>query len=145
MRVLTALASTLNMLIAMRRSDIVHKKPGTIDSLKHPKIVWVEMIQHPFGSNTISNKIFAQQEKFNYIFKNTAKDAKHYTLTIDICQPKSTNFDIKGNLSNVGKAAFWREFIYYFRKFDRGEISLHPTSVLHKDCKTSSSLSHTHH
>ena len=123
------LFADMELLVKTRSHDLLYKKPGAIDNMKHPKILWIEMLQHPLGNDSHANKIYAQQEKFNYILNNIACNAKHFTLSLDLCQPRSKNFDMSGNISMQGKCAFWNEFNYYFKKFDRGELSLHPTTI----------------
>ena len=115
------LVAEIDKSIKRRRHNILMKRPGTIDCVYHPKVIWLEMLHHQYSMQEYLNKIFAQAEKFNYILNNIAKQAKHFTLKIVSCPINSGFYDLVGNLSSSGKHSYWKEFDYLFKCFDRGE------------------------
>ena len=135
------LFSNIAGIFCHRKEQLLSKKPEGIGNSKHPKIIWVSMINRPRTDNSTKNKLLSQREKYNYITDELAAEMGFYIMNIEACH-HNCYFDHQGDLNSLGKEAFWKELDYIFKKHDNDddEFNLTPLAAL----KRGHQHQHTH-
>ena len=112
-----------------RRDALKAKSLGAAG--KYPKIIWIKMLPRPYvKSHPIKffNNTISLRQKYNEIIETTALSMQQvFIMEIEKKFTEQTNnFDQLARLTFQGKKAFWQNFDYQFKRFDRGEIQLPP-------------------
>ena len=111
-------------LIDRRIQELKERKIGAVPPDGLPKVIWIRMLKHPFQETVMNSR-----SKFNSILEERILDGKEdrhkiMSITIPFCE-----FDRRGNLTETGKAEFWREVGQAIKKFDIGDILLKPRKI----------------
>ena len=126
--VLQWLAKNIEKTLELRKEDLQWKRAGSLLTSTELRLVWLKMVQRPFIKNPHPDKLFIlkQQKKFNELLEKIMLKFLHSHI-LEICFPdESTLFEASGNLSSSGVNLYWSELHKTMKKFDRGEINLHP-------------------
>ena len=107
-------------LFRKRRDQILSKKPGAISHSKHPKIIWVSMINHPRPTSAVKVNLLSQRDKFNFITDELAAEFGFYIMDIHACK-HNCYFDRQSELNSLGKEAYWKDLNYIFKRFDAND------------------------
>ena len=112
-----------NQAIEVRKDDITGKWLGVLLTLSEPRLIWVQMVKHPFVPNS---KVFALAKKFNTILEETiAGDCRSHILKPHVVLDDN-NFDRNGNLSPEGLVTYWKIIDATMKDFNSGETKLQP-------------------
>ena len=107
----------------IRKQELFDKRPGAVG--KDPKVIWLKMIDRPhFPRQNPHFKVLSLRAKLNEIFEQIVQEKKNnYFMSLSSLE-YLRHFTNGGELNQMGAMQYWKEFDYYFKKFDRGEISL---------------------
>ena len=117
------LIKKIEIMLERRKRELLEKKPGAVLE-DYPKVVWVRILKCLIDLAT-SHLTLGLRGKFNTALEdNLSKaSAKHHLISIEV---DVNDFDQWGKLTTSGMKTFWQEFDKGMKKFDHGEISLHP-------------------
>ena len=122
------LAKKINILIKRKRLSISEKNPGAVFG-EDPRVIYVKMLRraefYPLSCHL--GKVCAARTKFNESLNMAAAKFGHYIMNVSTCTRRD-DFNVCGNLSEVGKKLFWRELDHLMERFDRNEIHLRPVT-----------------
>ena len=109
--------------VEIRKQELLNKRPGAVES--DPKIIWIKMLDRPHVQKPNPRfKVQSLKGKFNELIDDivSAKRNNHFMSISSVEYLR--HFTNGGELNQMGALQYWKEFDYYFKKFDRKEISL---------------------
>ena len=114
------LSRNVHRSIQLRREDMQLKNPGSVGSSSLPKVIWVNMLVWPFLKKVEKPFILSQCGKFNTCIERMVDKFPNYH-SMKIWMPVEINLydQYTGVLSEVGKAAFWKEVNKVLAEFDK--------------------------
>ena len=111
-------AKMLDRLIETRKQDLFAKRPGSVVG-NETKIIWLKMIDRPHVERSDPRfKVLSLRSKFNNAINTLVNDKKN-NYCLDLESLESRHFSAIGELNDFGSMQYWKEFDYYFKKFDR--------------------------
>ena len=117
--------NSLEKLIAGRKHDLLDRRPGAMGA-QDTKIIWVKMIDRPRVQPGYPQfPVQSMRNKFNSIIDSLVWARKGF-YCMEINSPEGKHFS-EGRINQFGSMQYWKEIVYNFKRFDRGETSLKPT------------------
>ena len=111
-----------------RKDELFNKRAGAIYSTD-TRLIWMRMIeQPPLEPRSPAYSVQATRNKFNAVLDNLVDWRCNTRVTSILSLEFNKHFNNLGKLTLEGKRQYWKEFDYMFKKFDRKEISLKPSS-----------------
>ena len=116
----------INMMIEVRKQDLMKKKPGALSTSSEPRLIWVQMVKCP--ETTANKQIFSLSKKFNSILEEVISgDKRSHIMKIHIdTSENSSNFDRYGGITHTGLYSFWKIVDETMEEFDTGKTELAP-------------------
>ena len=114
------LLKNIHRAIKMRKEDLKSFYKGTIKE-QEPRIIFLKMLQRPYRRNhpfPSYNMVIDLRIKFNRTLEQTTKKYPNMS-TLDLNEALSSQmFDNFGNLTHLGKIAFWRTLDTMIKNLD---------------------------
>ena len=117
----------MDLNIQRQKMQLFDKKTGAL-FIEAPKCIWIKMIKRPYNGMQKFDQIIALHNQFNNTLEVLAANSasKHFILSTKA--EEEEDFHRMGELTDDGKANFWKEVDACLCRFDRGEINLKPRS-----------------
>ena len=114
----------INTTLRRKKVDFLHKKPGSMTNLE-TTVIYVRMLCRvgSFSEDSTMNKVNQFRSKFNDALNDEVAKLDNRILTIASCNAYE-HFDRLGNLSSLGKTAFWYELDDLIARFEENRVQL---------------------
>ena len=112
----------IRRMIDIRINNLMSKRPGAI--LFTPRIIWVKMLNRPFTAKHAEQlrvDTMSKRKMYNDLVATIIPtyEKAHVLQVAAIMELPHKNYDGLGNLSEEGKAHYWKELDHYCKKLDR--------------------------
>ena len=119
------LLKKINQVIETRKQDLMGKRPGVVSTTSEPRLVWVTMLRRP--DKSLNKQVHALVRKFNKILEQVISvNQRSHFLKMDL-ETTCTNYELIGNLTQIGKLEYWKKLDATMKDLDRGKTELEPS------------------
>ena len=124
------LTHQIDMAIRRKRLKLLEKKPGSVTNEEDPTVIYVNMVKRAkrYIEGSYLAKICTLRAKFNELLNDAAARQGNHVLSIRSLNNEQF-FDVKGNLSETGRAAYWWELDELIEMFELKKVKLLPKPI----------------
>ena len=117
----------ISRIFEARWEDLQNTHTGAVSSVTEPRLIWVKMVDRPNFLKTCKERSHMSLAwKFNMVLDEVLCNDK-YSHVMQISLDRA-DFSGIGDLTASGRYNYWKLVLDFFKKFDKGEISLRTPS-----------------